>query len=230
MFFFLKTDHEFLAGLALGCLAFKPQLAIAASIIFLSIRAWKVVVGTAISAAAQLSVGIAFYGFDPFRQWIAVMRNSAALLPWLEPRPYQTHCLRTFWSMIVPWNPLASALYVVSAIAVMALTLAVWKRQIPLALRYSALLLATVLVSPHLTVYDLVILAPAILLTADWIAAHRSLPSSRWLAPALYLTYVLPLLGPLARWTHIQLSVIAMTALLYGIWRVANVPIASLRT
>ena len=219
MFLFLKTDREFLAGVALGCLAFKPQLAIAAAILFLSIRAWKVVVAAAISAAAQFSIGIAFYGFNPFQNWIAIMRNSPTLLPWLEPRPYQTHCFRTFWSIIVPWSSLAAALYVVSGIVVMALTLSVWKRDVSLALRYSALLLATVLVSPHLTVYDLVILAPAILLMADWLATHRSLPSGRWLAPALYLTYVLPLLGPLARWTHIQLSVIAMTALLYGIWR-----------
>jgi hypothetical protein len=34
----------------------------------------------------------------------------------------------------------------------------------------------------------------------------------------LYLVYVLPLVGPLARWTHLQLSVIAMSALLYLIW------------
>jgi uncharacterized membrane protein YqjE len=38
----------------------------------------------------------------------------------------------------------------------------------------------------------------------------------------LYLVYVLPLIGPLARWIHIQLSVVAMTVLLYMIWHVAK--------
>jgi len=38
---------------------------------------------------------------------------------------------------------------------------------------------------------------------------------------ALYSVYMLPLLGPLARWTHVQLSVIAMGAVVYLIWRQA---------
>ena len=92
-------------------------------------------------------------------------------------------------------------------------------------LRYSALLIATVLVAPHLTVYDLVILAPAFLLLADWAKAHRlSLP---WLGPVLYACYILPLAGPLARWTHVQVSVVAMAWLLWMICRVEESPLGN---
>jgi len=87
-------------------------------------------------------------------------------------------------------------------------------------LRFSALLLATVLVSPHLTVYDLVILSPAFLLLADW--AKGRWFRAPWLGWLLYLTYLLPLAGPAARWTHLQLSVLAMTALLWAIYRNAS--------
>ena len=76
------------------------------------------------------------------------------------------------------------------------------------------------LVSPHLTVYDLVILAPAILLLADWRLSHPIAP--RGIGVLLYLVCVLPLLGPYTRWIRIQLSVIAMAALLYSIWRIAG--------
>ena len=69
--------------------------------------------------------------------------------------------------------------------------------------------LATVLVAPHLTVYDLVILAPAFLWIADWLANHSS-PRIAWL---LYLSCLLPFAGPLARWTHLQLSVVCLSAL-----------------
>ena len=73
------------------------------------------------------------------------------------------------------------------------------------------------LVSPHLTVYDLVILAPAFLLLADWARGQRwDIP---WLGPLLYACYILPLVGPLARWTHVQVSVIAMAVLLWMICR-----------
>jgi hypothetical protein len=35
----------------------------------------------------------------------------------------------------------------------------------------------------------------------------------------LYLVYLLPLVGPFARWTHLQLSVVAMAACVFVIWK-----------
>ena len=216
-FLLLRDQREFAAGLALGCLIFKPQLALAAAIVFILTGRWRILVGSALSAAAQIAAGIAYYGVEPFRSWLGTLRVVPALLPSFEPRPYQTHCLRTFWSMLVPWSGAALGLYVVSAIVALAGTIVIWKCQESLSLKYSALLLGTVLVSPHLTVYDLVILAPAILLLTDWLISHPS--ASQGTGTLIYLVCVLPLLGPCTRWTHIQLSVIAMAALLYFIWR-----------
>jgi len=90
-----------------------------------------------------------------------------------------------------------------------------WRSRAPLNLRYSVLLLATVLVAPHLTVYDLVILAPAFLLLGDWAIqtpAHPLAPAAQVL---LYISYPLFLLGPVSRFTHVQLSVLEMTALVW---------------
>jgi hypothetical protein len=106
-------------------------------------------------------------------------------------------------------------------VLVLAMTIALWKRgqSVSLNLRCSSLLVATVLVPPHVTVYDLVILAPAFLLAADWLLGPPAHPSVQKLGALLYLVYVLPLLSPTARWTHVQLSVIAMAAALFVIWR-----------
>jgi len=84
------------------------------------------------------------------------------------------------------------------------------------------LLLATVLVSPHLTVYDLVILVPGLLLLSDWLLNQRQTRSTANIEILLYLVYILPLVGFLSRWTHLQLSVLAMTALTYRIWGVVR--------
>jgi hypothetical protein len=89
-------------------------------------------------------------------------------------------------------------------------------------LRYSAVLFATVLLAPHLTVYDLVILAPAFLILSDWIVARPDEPAAPTLKLLLYLAFALPLLGPLARWTHVQLSVPVMAATLYAIWNLGR--------
>jgi hypothetical protein len=73
-------------------------------------------------------------------------------------------------------------------------------------------------------VYDLVILAPAFLLLGDWVMTHRDSASS--ISMLLYACYLLFLLGPLARITHLQLSVLAMTGLLWVTWRIAEPPVS----
>jgi alpha-1,2-mannosyltransferase len=226
MFFLLRDRREFLAGLVLGCLIFKPQLGLAAAILFVSLGAWKIMAGAALSVAGELSLGVLYYGIEPLRHWLHMLRDVQSILPLLEPKPYQTHSLRTFWSMLVPWQHLVLALYVLSAAIVLGLTIACWKRRptAPLSLRYSALLLASVLVAPHLTVYDLIILAPAFILLADWLVSQNPTRSAWWLGTLLYFAYMLPLLGPFSRWTHVQLSVIAMTATLYVIWSISRKP------
>ncbi len=222
LFFALRDRHEFLAGLILGCLIFKPQLGLAAAVVFLAIGAWKLVLAAILSASAQLSAGVLYYGMEPLRQWARILWNVRSVSQWLEPRPYQTHSLRTFWSMIVPWSSISVAMYVITSILVLAATITLWKRSadVPLSVKYSALLFATVLVAPHLTVYDLVIVAPALLLLADWLIQQRSPKSG--IGTLLYLIYVLPLLAPITRWTHVQLSVIAMAAVVYMLWRLSR--------
>jgi Glycosyltransferase family 87 len=221
-FFALRAQREFFAGLAFGCLIFKPQLAVAAALVFVVTLNWRVIAGAILSATTQLAAAWLYYGPGPLRDWMHTLLRLPGLLPQLEPRLYQTHSLRTFWTMLIPWPAASLALYVATALLLSVLTVACWRSLLPLSLRYSALLLATVLLAPHLTVYDLVILAPAFLLLSDWIVSQ---PDQRDTGPfklLLYLAFVLPLLGPLARWTHFQLSVPVMAALMYGIWNLGR--------
>jgi alpha-1,2-mannosyltransferase len=226
-FFFLRSKQDLLAGLALGCLIFKPQLGLAAAIVFASLGAWRILIGAILSAAAELAIGVIYYGTEPLLHWIGLISHVNSLWPWLEPRPYQTHSLRTFWALLVPWPDVALTLYVLTAVAVIAITLTCWNRDAALPLRYSMLLFASVLVAPHLTVYDLVILVLAFLLLADWLALKPPTPALRRLATLLYLIYLLPLLGPLARWTHVQLSVIAISAAIVVISRISRATVGT---
>jgi hypothetical protein len=219
----LRQKRYFAAGLALGCLVFKPQLGLVVAFLFCASGAWRVIAGAALSAAAQLMVGWMYYGSAVMREYVQQMRHVGRMLPLLEPRIEQTHCLRTFWQMLIPNAAIASGLYVVSALVVLWLTLRCWRSSLTLGLGYSALLLATVLVSPHLTVYDLVILAPALLLVADWVAGQPANGVRRRFVMGMYLVYVLPMVGIQARWSHVQLSVIAMSFLLWLLWKVNEI-------
>ena len=219
-FFLLRDERDFTAGFVLGCLTFKPQLGLAAVVLFLFLGRWRLLAGAALSAVAQIGVGILYYGTGPLLSWLDTMRHVPGLLGLLEPKPYETHCLRTFWSMLVSWSGLSLGLYVISVIIVLVWTVAIWKSRESLSLKFPALLLATVLISPHLTVYDLVILAPAILLLGEWAVSQGS--TYEGIGTLLYAAYIFPLLGPSTRWTHVQLSVIVTVVLLYLIWRIAR--------
>jgi hypothetical protein len=218
-FFALRAKSDFYAGLAFGCLIFKPQLALAAAIIFLLRFRWKIILGATASSAAQLAGAWFYYGSAPLHNWIQTLLNIPQQLSWFEPRPYQTHCLRTFWTMLIPWPHLSFALFLITVVLVALLAVLSWRSSLSLSLRFSSLLFVTVLLAPHLTVYDLVILAPAFLLFADWIIGQSQSDSSSFLPLLLYLAFILPLVGPLARWTHLQLSIPVMVAVLFEIWK-----------
>ena len=169
----LRSDRRLLAGLAIGSLIFKPQLGLAAAVVFLFARQWKLIAGGVMAASIQLAAAWMHYGTEVMRNYLRALMHLEDVLPLLEPRLYQTHSLRSFWSLLLPWPRVAFALYVVTALGVLALAVRVWRSGSSLSVRFSALLFATVLVSPHLTVYDLVILAPAFLLLGDWALANR---------------------------------------------------------
>jgi hypothetical protein len=133
--------------------------------------------------------------------------------------PIQMHSLRSFWSLIIPSPEVALAFYALTSVAVVAMAASIWKSQSPLALRFSALILAAILVNPHLFVYDLLALIPVLLLATDWALAHENSASSPALKLLLYLAFVLPLFGPLSRWTHLQLSVPIFAAILWTLHR-----------
>jgi hypothetical protein len=133
--------------------------------------------------------------------------------------PIQMHSLHTLWELLLPWPRGIWVLYLLSSLVVIAMAAAIWKSSAALAFRFSALLLASVLVNPHLYIYDLLVLAPLFLLLVNWTLENPQPASTPGLQVLLYCAFILPLFGPLARWTHLQLSVIVFVALLWTVFR-----------
>ncbi len=212
-FFAFLREKPFYAGIAIGMLIYKPQLGLAAAFVFLCAREWRVVAGAALAATAQLGLAWAYFGTAVMENYGRALRGLGETASVLEPKLFQMHSLRSFWTLLVPWEPAALALYLGSAVLVLGWALRAWRSRAPLPLRYAALLVATVLVTPHLTVYDLVILAPALLILGDWALANPQHAASAPVRTLLYLAYALPLLGVVTEVTHVQLSVVALAAL-----------------
>lgn len=218
------AERDWLAGIALGCLIFKPQFLVGIPFVLLAAQAWRAFAGLVISAAAQLAFTWIVFGQAVMRTYILLLLQHASQ-PELSLSPDQMHSLRSFWVVLIPSAGAVWVMYYLSSVATIVLAAAVWKSSSPLALRFSALTLAAVLVNPHLFVYDLLALVPVLLLAADWAVAHASRSSP--FPMLLYLAFVLPLFGPLSRWTHIQLSVIVFAALLWILYLDRIRPLAS---
>ena len=227
-FLAMRADRHFMAGLALGVLVFKPQFLVAIPLILFMAREWNILAALIVSSAAQLTIARLYFGSAVMRGYFEMLRNAALWIgaAELHRAPIQMHSLRSFWTLLFPWPLAATVLYLLSSIAVIAIAASIWKSDAPLVLRFSAFLLAAVLANPHLFIYDLLALAAMFLLLANWSienAQRREIPTLRLL---LYLAFLIPLFGPLARWTHLQLSVIVFATLLWTLHESACSPVS----
>lgn len=221
-FLALRANRPWLAGIAFGCLILKPPFLVAIPLILLLAQAWKIIAALIGSAAAQLALTRLYFGHEVMRSYLDLFQHPSRWLAEAELNlaPIQMHSLRSFWTLLIPSPPAALVLYLLCSIAVLAIAVAIWKSLLPPPLRFSALAFAAVLVDPHLFIYDVLVLAPSLLLVADWTLAnehHILTPALRVLA---YLAFILPLFGPISRWTHLQLSVVVFAALLWTLHRV----------
>jgi alpha-1,2-mannosyltransferase len=212
-FLCFKAKRSLLAGMALGILMYKPQFGLMAAVLFVLMLDWRVVVGALITGLGQLAAGGLYYGKSALTAYwtglVHINDNASAL----EPHLSRMHSLRSFWQMLLPWHGLATVLYVVTALGVVAVTLWCWRSKAPIELRYAIFLLGSTLVDPHLTDYDLVVLMPALLVIGEFVLLSPKSPEVDAARLLTYAAYFLPLFGPMLKAVHLQLSVPAYAGL-----------------
>jgi hypothetical protein len=220
-YLFFRAGREWAAGIALGCLVAKPQFLVAIPCVLLLAQAWKPLAALLSSAALQLLVTFLYFHSEVMGLYFRMLLHSAAAPGTVELSlsSIQMHSLRAFWDLLVPWPRAAGGLYLLSSGLAIGLATAVWKSASPLPLRFGALVVLAVLVNPHIFIYDLLVLVPVLLVLSDWTLSH---PGGRFvprLQLLLYLAFLLPLFGPIARWTHVQASVPVFVAMLWVLYR-----------
>ena len=217
-------EQRFLAGVLLGCIAFKPPFFIAFVIGCVVVRAFRMIAGMAIAAAAQFVLVVLVAGFAPIHAYIefAMTLSHASDLAF-EVKPYQMHSLRGFW-ILLGTGRFSLELWILSSLAVLAVLAGYWRRQSSPDLRFAALIVAAVLIDPHLYIYDAVILAPALFGAVEHARVMGGTVTADAIRTAVYVLFVCLFLGPLARITHIQLSVPVMCALFFAMTRLSAIP------
>jgi len=216
----LRNGWSFAAGLALGCLAFKPHWLLAAGAVFFVAREWRVVAGAAIGAAGQVGVTALLLGPAVMNAYWRTLLAIQRIGDLLEPFPGDS--LRSFFKVFVPSPTVALVAYVAAAAAVLWVAGRIWRSNAPFEIRASSVIVAMLLISPHALPYDLILLSPVYFLLANWVADEPSRPLPGAILLTLGAMFLAPLLGVLPVPLRLQFSATAMTVLLVWLWRAAR--------
>jgi hypothetical protein len=169
--------RPFIAGLFMGCLVIKPQLALLYPLAFVAGGQWRAFAGAAV-AATGLSL-LALLSFGPGTYM--AMGHEAALFASIVTSGntgwYKMASVYSALRLAGLGNQPAWACHILVALAAAAMTAIVWRGRHDLSAKMAVLVAASMLVSPCLYVYDTVVLLIPLL----WLLGQGE--SRRWLVP-----------------------------------------------
>ena len=213
------------SGVALGLLAYKPNLLIAPAMILLLAREWRLVTGLILGAVLELTVAVAVVGPAAFAEYVEILIALARRPELVELYSTESHSFRGVIQVIsTDARILAVALVIGIAFATWA-GWRIWRDSDDVRLRWSALTLAMLFSSPHLLTYDLLLLAVPLVLVGDWRCQpdlkvrptydFRGEHVTAWRVAMVFL-YIGAWPGTLlARMYHVQPSTIGMALVLW---------------
>ena len=211
----LRHDRRFFAGVVIGTMVFKPQLGVVIGVVMMVAGEWRVVGGAIAGAVAQLALASAIGGSDVMAQYVRVLWTLARNPALVQIYPTEVHSLRGFFQLLGSPAGVLTALSTAGLVAVLVVAVKAWRGGGAVPLRWGQLVILSILASPHLLTYDLVLLTVPIITCAAWAVAHREHRLQPWVARLLLLAYLAPFSSNLVRLVPIQLSVIVMVLLVW---------------
>ncbi|OAJ53548.1 hypothetical protein A6V36_29400 [Paraburkholderia ginsengiterrae] len=182
--------HPVRAGICIGLLAIKPQLAVLFPVVLIVARAWKTIWAAAISAGLFTAASVLVCGPQSLRAFLDGTRVARELV--LEHRiPYWFASPTPFAALRLADASIAMSYAVQGAVALIAAAAAcyVWRRTRDLRMRSAALAVATLLANPYLWFYELTWLGVALVclvacgLEKGWHRGEQAILVLAWLLP-----------------------------------------------
>jgi hypothetical protein len=212
----LAPRRPFVAGLILGCLIIKPQLALLLPVAFIAARSWRVIGGAAISSTGILLGGALLLGPATTQAWLHqlplyAMITREGLVGWSK--------LSSVYAAARAWGIAPAAAMAIHAIGASAAAVAVWRvwrsttAENPM--RAAVLCAASALASPYLFFYDGVILVPAFLILAA-LVRRPAFFFALWCLPLLQIAQI----GVLDLGMNLNaILAVVLTGALFALWK-----------
>jgi len=214
----LLDRRPWTSGIMFGLLAYKPQFSAMIPLALLVGGRWRTVFAAAITVAGTAALSWAMWGAGAWHAFFASLGVARALE--LEQGTVAREKVQSVFSavrMLGGGIGPAYAAQAVFAIAAMAALVWIWRKPVGGALKGAALATATMMVTPYLIDYDLIVLA----LPVAWLASlglrEGFLP---WEKITLFAVWLLPLLSRMmGRYLHVPAAPFVMALLLAIIMR-----------
>jgi alpha-1,2-mannosyltransferase len=215
----LERGRPYLAGAAFGLLALKPQFGIALAAIVLAGGEWRMLAGAVSSVVAQAAAVWLMLGTAAFAGFASSIPITVKSADWLVAEPHTSHSLRAVTRLLPNWAGLPLWAGLVGL--VLWYTVKCWRSQAPLRVRLGVVIVASLLVNPHVIIYDVTLLVlPLLWFGAYLLEGDRPAHAATFGRMAYWL--FVTLFVPTAAVIGLQLSVPLMLGLLVFMARVAD--------
>jgi hypothetical protein len=184
--------RPWLAGVLIGLLAYKPQFGILIPIALLAGGRWRTIGAAAATVAALIAISFALLGSGIWHAFADSMNFTQTVV--LEQGGTGWQKIQSIFSAVRAWGASVPIAYAAQAslFAALAATLAwLWHSNAAFELKAAALALGSLLATPYVLDYDLVVLAVAIAFFARHGLQHGfrdfeiSLLAAAWIVPLL---------------------------------------------
>lgn len=221
----LERGRPYLAGAAFGLLALKPQFGIPLAAVVVACGEWRMLTGAVISVGAQSLMIWVMLGWSVFEAFARSLGVTLMYAEWLEAKPFMSHSLRAV-TRLLP-DAIGLPLWLALCAYVLWYTVRVWKSRAPVRVRLGIVMLAAVLVNPHVIIYDVTVLALPLLWFGAYMREDTRQPRASAFGTLVYWLFV-ALFVPTAAVIGVQASVPIMMAVLVVIARETTPPSGSL--
>ena len=194
-----------LAGILIGCLAYKPQFGLLIPLVLAVSGRWRTFAAAAVTVAVMALAATLAFGVEVWPAFLASTKFSRVVV--LEQGGTGWYKIQSVFSWVRMWGGGIALAYAAQATVTVVLAAALvwlWRSLAAFPLKAAGLLIGSALATPYSLDYDLMLLAPAIAyLALDGMARafgayEKTVLAALWLVPLLARSVAQATLIPLA--------------------------------
>lgn len=202
----LLDRRPWLAGVCIGLLAYKPQFGLLIPLALLAGGHWRAIGGATATVLASAAATILAWGLEPWRGFIWMLGWSRTEL--LEQGSTGFHKIQSVFAAVRLNGGSVEAAYAIHAAVAVAVAVSValvWRARGDLRLRAAQLMAGSLIFTPYVLDYDMVVLGPAIAFVVSHGFEKGFRPWEKTILAAVFATPLVTRTIALATGAHVGL-------------------------